>query len=406
MPGLRPLGLGEILDVGIKIYLRHWRALMGCVVCVVLPVQIISVLITLSIAPEQLDFTASSGEGVSADEESTFLAAQLTIGVLQGLTYLLVTGACFKAVADAYLGTQPSARRSLAFGFKRLLGVLGVSVLYGLGVALATIVLVIPGIWLYVAWSLAIPALLFERIRPGAALKRSFALVRGRWWKVFLTLIVGVLLVSFLGGIIQGVLLVLPSLLAEGNDAVAAFSSVFANTLGGVITTPFAAAVVALLYFDQRVRKEGFDLQLLAEGMGAERDPDAPLPEPLIGPEITDEQRAAAPYWPPPPGWTPPEPAAPAPAWQPPSAAPTRPEAPPAGDEAPTRPEAPPAGDEAPTRPEAPPAGDKAPTRPEAPPDTDAGPPPDEPPPPERGWQPPSPPEWPPRSGERGPGGL
>ena len=136
------------------------------------------------------------------------------------------------------------------------------------------------------------PALLFERIGPGAALRRSFGLVKGRWWKVCVTLLVGVLLVSFLGGIIQGILLVVPSLLAEGNDAVAAFSSVVANTLGGVLTTPFTAAIVALIYFDQRVRKEGFDLQLLAEGMGTERDPNAPLPEPLIGPAVTDEQRA------------------------------------------------------------------------------------------------------------------
>ena len=62
-------GLGEILDVGIKLYLRHWKTLMGCVVCIVLPVQIISVLITLSIAPEQLDFTASETAGVASDEE-------------------------------------------------------------------------------------------------------------------------------------------------------------------------------------------------------------------------------------------------------------------------------------------------------------------------------------------------
>ena len=92
-----------------------------------------------------------------------------------------------------------------------------------------------------------------------------------------MTLLVGVLLVSFLGGIIQGILLVVPSLLAEGNDVVAAFSSVVADTLGGVLTTPFTAAIVALIYFDQRVRKEGFDLQLLAEGMGpsATRSADA-----------------------------------------------------------------------------------------------------------------------------------
>ena len=80
-----------------------------------------------------------------------------------------------------------------------------------------------------------------------------------------------------------------------------------ARPLSGAITYPYLAAVLTILYFDQRVRKEGFDLQLLAEGFGVERDPDAPLPAPLIGDELyTPEQRAAAPYWPPPPGWMPP----------------------------------------------------------------------------------------------------
>src|SRR3954452_2438765 len=115
MPGLRPLALGEILDVGIKLYMRHWRTLMACVIWVVLPVQIVSVLITLSIAPEQLDFTTSSDAGVEPDEVDAFLASQVVIGLLQGLVYMLATAACFKAVADAYMGGRPAARRSLGF---------------------------------------------------------------------------------------------------------------------------------------------------------------------------------------------------------------------------------------------------------------------------------------------------
>ena len=78
-------------------------------------------------------------------------------------------------------------------------------------------------------------------------------------------------------------------------------------TLSFAVTIPYYTAVLTILYFDQRVRKEAFDLQLIAESMGTERDPNAPLPQPMIGQdEYTPEQRAAAPYWPPPPGWVPP----------------------------------------------------------------------------------------------------
>ena len=52
----------------------------------------------------------------------------------------------------------------------------------GLLVVLATLALIVPGIWLFVSYSVAVPALLLERIGPVEALRRSFRLVRGRWW--------------------------------------------------------------------------------------------------------------------------------------------------------------------------------------------------------------------------------
>jgi hypothetical protein len=46
----------------------------------------------------------------------------------------------------------------------------------------ATALLVIPGAWLYTRWSLAIPAIRHQNLGPAAALKRSNALVRSRFW--------------------------------------------------------------------------------------------------------------------------------------------------------------------------------------------------------------------------------
>ena len=389
MPGLRPLGFGEILDVGIKLYLRHWRPLMLCVVGLVLPAQILSVLALLSVSPDVLDPTASEATIEPGDEEAFFAAYGVTT-VLQALVYVIATAACFKAVSDAYLGAEPSARRSLAFAVKalpRLLllalivlvafaAVFGGLALLGeaaLGIGLA--VLFIPMIWLSIAWSLTVPALLFEGGAPWKALGRSFRLVKGRWWQICGVLIVGVILVGFLAGILQAILQFVPAVLADGNQVVLAFSTVVAGTVGSVLTTPFTAAIVALVCFDQRVRKEGFDLQLLAQGLGQAYDPATAPPAPLLEPEVTAAQRAQAPFWPPPPGWTPPpaeeEPVAPsAQGWAPPS---------PAGP--------PPA--------EAP--------RPDAPPEA---PPPDAPEPDERGWEPPRAPNWPPDSPPRGSGGL
>jgi hypothetical protein len=61
-----------------------------------------------------------------------------------------------------------------------------------------------------------------------------------------------------------------------------------------------------VLYFDLRVRKEAFDLQLLAERIGVEPRPEwerAPLPASPLAP--AGHGGAQPPYWPPPPGWKP-----------------------------------------------------------------------------------------------------
>ena len=380
MPGLRPLGFGEILDVGIKLYLKNWRPLILCVVGLVLPVQIITVLLLLSVAPDLLDPTETSPR-LDSDDGDALLAAQGVSALLQMLVYVIATAACFKAVSDAYLGAEPSAKRSLAFAVKALpkfllLGLLYVVVLGAIfgGLALAgpvalgigILVLIVPLIYLSVAWSLTIPAMLFERTMPWTALQRSFRLVKGRWWPICGVIIVGVMLVSFLAGILQAVIQLVPAFLADGNEAVLAFSTVVAGTVGSALTTPYTAAVIALLYFDQRVRKEGFDLEILAQGLGERYDPGAVPPPAYVAREVTPEQRAAAPFWPPPPGWTPPEP-------EPTSTA----------------------GWAHPTTPEEPPR--------EAPPPADEAPPPDE---PDRPWEPPRSPSWPPETPPRGSGGL
>ena len=392
MPGLRPLGFGEILDVGIKLYLRHWRPLMLCVVGLVLPAQILSVLALLSVAPDLLDPTTTST--IEPGEEDSFIAAQSVAALLQALVYVIATAACFKAVSDAYLGAEPSARRSLGFAVGALPRLLLLALLAMLGLIVAFLLLVIPGIWLSVAWSLAVPALLFEKVSPWKALGRSRRLVKGRWWPIFGVLVVGVVLVSFLAGIVQAIVQVVPALLADGNQVVLAVSTVVAGTLGSVLTTPFTAAIVALVYFDQRVRKEGFDLQLLADGLGQPYDPSTAPPAPLIEPEVTPAQRASAPYWPPPPGWTPPEEEraeASPPGWAPPG--PERAEPPPPGPE-PAEASPPGWAPPGPERAEAPPPG-PGPGPVEDPPD-----------PGERDWQPPQAPSWPPDSPPRGSGGL
>ena len=54
IPQLRPLAIGELLDVSIKICLRHWKTLLKIVLVVTVPVQLLSILVLVSTAPDSL----------------------------------------------------------------------------------------------------------------------------------------------------------------------------------------------------------------------------------------------------------------------------------------------------------------------------------------------------------------
>ena len=128
-------------------------------------------------------------------------------------------------------------------------------------------VLIFPGVWLTVAWSVSYPALLAEDVRGSKALGRSFGLTKGRWWPTFGALTVTYLIVLVISGILT--LLLGSTLIGSLDDeAVAAVLTTIVNTLSSVITLPLLAAVLTIIYYDLRVRKEGVDLHLLARGVG------------------------------------------------------------------------------------------------------------------------------------------
>ena len=128
-------------------------------------------------------------------------------------------------------------------------------------------VLFFPGVWLTVAWSVSYPALLAEDVRGSKALGRSFVLTKGRWWATFGALLVTYLIVLVISGILT--LLIGTTLIGSLHDeAVAAVLTTVVNTLSSVITLPLLAAVLTIIYYDLRVRKEGVDLDLLARGVG------------------------------------------------------------------------------------------------------------------------------------------
>jgi hypothetical protein len=306
-PALRPLGVGEILDAGIKVYLKNARTLMGLTAAVVVPFQILSALILLStvstgseVPHGTLDLPAGSA-GTSNHAASLGASAILSVtGVIIGL---LATASCVKAISDIYLDQPTDIGSSLRFALRRLGSLVWLEIILGVLVTLATIALIIPGIWLWVSWSVATPVLLIDGARGSKALGRSRRLVRGRWWPTAGLLFVAAVMVAVVGGAIEGALVGI-SLAGGGESLVLTVVVVsLAAAISSVLVRPFQAAVTTVLYYDLRVRHEGYDVQLLAEQLGIEP---AALPAGTPakeGPESVGEP-GGPPFWPPPPGWS------------------------------------------------------------------------------------------------------
>jgi hypothetical protein len=267
-PPLRPLGVGEVLDASFKVVRQSFKTLVICVLVVALPLNILTTLITASTSdnPFNLDsFDATSaGAGVSSGTEA---AGALLTTLLSLVLTTLAAAACYRAVSAAYLGENPTWQESLRFAAERLGPLVWLSILYVIALIIPFILLVLPGIWLAIAWSLSYPVLLHEGLGGQKALGRSFKLVRGRWWPTFLALLVMYLIVIVISGIL-GVILGAALISGLDNEALAAVVYTLVNTASSLVTLPLVAAVVTIIYFDLRVRKEGFDLQMLAQGVG------------------------------------------------------------------------------------------------------------------------------------------
>jgi hypothetical protein len=316
-PALRPLGIGEILDVGIKIYWRNAWTLFRIVVFVVLPTQVVVSLVQISALPSRVtknvganpfspQFTTTNDTTLTGRETAALVVGFGIAILINALAGKLAQAACFRAVADAYLGGSAEWRPSLRYALRRLPAVVAVSILTTVFIGLGAIACFIPGIYLWGAFYVAIPVVLVEGSGPVRALGRSRRLVKGRWWGTIAVAIVGYLLVFIVGSALTA-LIVGVAFASPSQSTVTGFVfTTLSTTLGTALTTPAVAAFATVLYIDLRVRKEGFDLMLLAQRLGVDAGPEPAVTSllPPQPPSYADEEEKP-PFWPPPPGWQP-----------------------------------------------------------------------------------------------------
>jgi Membrane domain of glycerophosphoryl diester phosphodiesterase len=281
-PQLRPLSVGEMLDAGFRLFRHRFGTLVACVVVPVVPLTILGTIVTASTDPNAYDVNAP------ATETGTALAGFLISLFLQSAGAALAVAACFKAISAAYLGERTSFGDSLGYAFRRFIPLMIAYVVVVLITIPGFILLIIPGIWLSVKLCMAFPAVVFERAGPFRAVGRSWKLMRDNWWRVFGTLLV-IFLIAF---VVNFALTAVLGVVAAGSDTISelafALLATIITLLTYMLTYPLWAAVMTVIYYDLRVRNEGFDLQLLARGVGSdtsrfESSPERPLSPPPPG---------------------------------------------------------------------------------------------------------------------------
>ncbi len=200
--------------------------------------------------------------------------------ILLPLTLILQTigtGAMIRVIMQEYLGRPVSFGEAFQFALSRLGGLLVTSIISGVLIFLGTLACVIPGIYLAIIYCFASQVVIVENRSGMNALTRSQNLVSGDFWRVFGILFLVGLIGGVAGGVVNGVItLALPfqEVLVSPNSI---FPTVRVKHFGNyaVVTTMtvlvqaffqvFMAICTTLLYFDQRNRKETFDLELAAD---------------------------------------------------------------------------------------------------------------------------------------------
>ena len=326
MDELRPLRVGEVLDVALKIYRERFGTLVRAVAVVVIPVAVVIALVQISIpdpttgaggdpfapfdpgadpfAPdaESVEPEVDPFAGVDGDALAGWVAGSVVVGLLGLLATALAIAACFAIVSATYLDREVTWRESLRFATSRLRSLIWLYIVYFTLLVLAFLAFIVPGVYLSVAWAVAVPVLLFEEVRGRKALRRSRELLKGRWWAtaaiLFLVAILTFIVQFAIDGVLMGVFAV------GGGEIVDAVASGLASVVSNMLTIPFAAAATAVLYFDALVRKEGFDLAQLAAGPGF-APPGDDLGRPPAGPSSGPPPAGEAPASPSPPDWRP-----------------------------------------------------------------------------------------------------
>ena len=294
---LRPLSLSDIFN-GAAAYIRtNVKATLGLTAIIVVSTQIITLIAAAGPLAAAGRLTTAPADELTGGDVTAWLLAAALAGLVGWLAGVLLSGMLTAVVGRAVFGSTIGPGETWAKIRGRLTALIGLVALESVGLiilsglvgltiaavaaagsAAAAILIGLPltlasmasVVYFYTVLSFAPVLIVLERLPVIDAITRSFTLVRNSFWRILgirvLTWVVVVLIAGAIAAPFNfvGHLLVAPS----GWSLVGATVGAVGSAIGRILTAPFSAGVVALLYTDRRIRAEAFDLVLQTGAAG------------------------------------------------------------------------------------------------------------------------------------------
>lgn len=245
-----PMTTGMVLDRAFRLYVQNFPLMIGISAIINIPLLLLTVLSATFVPLGPYSFPA-------------LVLAMISFLVAAVIVNPLVIGAATKAVSERYLGHQVTVREAVRASWAKLITLMLTQFVVGFIVLFGMILLIVPGILWALSYVLIAPVAMIETSDRQKIRQRSWELVKGNRGKVFIILwviIVAQFLMLAAAGFVVGLVFEPGS---SGGNLMTQVASYILQTL----VYPLQAIAITLLYYDFRIRKEGFDLEMLSQAV-------------------------------------------------------------------------------------------------------------------------------------------
>jgi hypothetical protein len=250
--------------------------LLLSVLLVGLPTAVISFIQLTAMAP--LLNPPASADAANALVADAFSPLRIGLGFAAFLVALagnaILQGAVIHATVSDLSGRRVSFGESLATGFRFFLPLVGIGLIVGIACVIGLIFFIVPGVLLWLAWSVAAPAEVVERVGVFGALGRSMELTHTHRGAIFALAVVYIVILWIVQILMQGVLGVgfassAAAMAASGGRASQGFQNLLLmqtviNLVQNTLFASLSSAGIASIYFELRQTKEGVGVEQLA----------------------------------------------------------------------------------------------------------------------------------------------